>query len=606
MINISINNSPIYPVDGGQFELHEANPMLTEAGTYSYDIDVDLSAKENQQVYAHLDRFNSDNVFNQRQAIIDDDGRIICMGSESLLELNGQKLKIQIVSGNSDLNLLSNNTKILDLDLGSVTTPTPEDALKTLEDYFPKSNGVYCPIMTKFKDLPRPETTTFANFIYQNTHDSIHYVENTTFIFQPYLIFLLEKILQTLGWSIAYNILREDESACRMIVVHGYKTQKLNEMLPNWEVSEFLSQIEKFFNVVILCNVAEKTVSIYRVADFYNKVADTVIISDDQILSGDLVASRKFNLTETFSTNYSNVKYNFPSVWKYQYANLSDDVRKIVKVLEFDSFADFDTKEYKSDDYFNKPYIFRDKSTSTDFVLVNYRRTSTAVYHFEPVDIFASIKSDDNSDEISLKICPAEVLAVDLHPDIDGPKLMGAAIPFARNQEILEQDSSSDDGLNQWIQNGAPEKYDSSKNNIYVSYYMGLINVLHGESSDPDLENLYNSVMYPQCVTYPYIMQFYSISGTPGDIFSWRKILKRTDFAHFNFNLKYLSSALYANNTPIDNSTEYEINFSFNVRPDVRSKFIISNRLYFCKEIIYYFEQGKISPYAKGIFFPAK
>ena len=605
MINILIDNMPIYPVDGGQFELHEANPMLTEAGSYSYDIDVELSSTENQRVYAHLDRLNSDSSFSNRKAVINDDGRVICVGSESLLELNGSQLKIQIVAGNSDLNLLTNNTRILDLDLGSVTVPTPDDAMKTLGGYFPEYDGVYCPIMTKFKDLPRPETTTFANFIFQNTYYSKYYVENTPFIFQPYLLFLFERIIQVLGWSITYNVLREDESACRMIVVHGYTTQKYNEMLPNWEVSEFFSQIEKLFNVVLICNVAEKTVAIYRVADYYERIADTVIIPDDQILSGDLIAGRKFNLTESFSTNYDNVGYNFPSVWKYQYADLSDDIRKIVKVLEFPSFSDFDNSEYKSDSYFNKPYIFRDKGTDTDFVLVNYRRTSTKVYHYEPVDIFASLNSEVDTDVVSLKICPAEVLAVDLHPDIDGYKLMGAAVPFARNQQTLEQDSTTDDGLNQWIQNGAPEKYDSSKNNIYVAYYMGWINVLHGDSADPDLAELYNSVMYPQCVTYPYIMQFYSV-GTSGDQFSWRKILKRTDYSIFNFNLKYLYQTRYSENTPIDNTTEYEINFHFTTRPDVRSKFIIANRLYFCKEIIYYFDKGKMAPYAKGVFYPAK
>lgn len=605
MIRITIDNNTIYPENGGNFELHEANPLLTEAGTYSYDIDVSLSATPNKRAYAHLDRLNADTLPHDRTARIEDDGKILYIGTEQILEMNGEKLKVQIVSGKSELNLRGNKTRMLEIDLGEEPKPTPEQAMATLKGKYPQTRGVYCPIMTKFHHTPRPTNTKFANFIHQNTYDHKHYVDGTPFILQPYLLFILETLLSTLGWTIKYNVLRQDETACRMIVIHGFETSHYNEMVPNWEISEFLSQIERMFNVTFVCDNATRAVSIYRISDYYADIAQTVVIDDSQILHGDKAINRKYNLTEPFFMDYKSVEYKFPSEWKYKYADLPNDVREACTVLEFDTYNDFDIKEYKSDDYFNKPYIFRAKDIQTDFILVDYERVKGSGYHYEPVDIFRGIISEEKP--TTLKIAPAEVISLDLHPNINGYKLMGAPIAYARNQETIDlnKDSAAKNGLLQWIEQGMPGKTDTTNNTLYVAYHMGWNNVLHGESSDENLNAIYDNTFYPFCVTYPYIMQCYEL-GDQGDIYKLRRCLKRDDYDQFTFNLGYLTKTRLSGNIPIDHTTEFEINFTFNgVRPDVRSKFIIGNRLYFCKEITYYIEKGEFRPYCKGLFYPA-
>ena len=607
MIRITIDNNTIYPENGGNFELHEANPLLTEAGTYSYDIDVSLSATPNKRAYAHLDRLNADTLPHDRTARIEDDGKILYIGTEQILEMNGEKLKVQIVSGKSELNLMGNKTRMLDIDLGQEPVPTQAQAMETLTKTFPEKNGVYCPIMTKFHHTPRPTNTSFANFIYQNTYNSKYYVKDTPFILQPYLLFILERLLTVLGWRIKYNVLRQYETACRMVIIHAFQTQKYNEMIPNWEVSEFLEQIERLFNVTYVCDTAKKEISIYKISDWYKNEAKTTVVEESQILQADKAVNRKYNLTDALFLNYKAVSYKFPDDWKYKYANLSDDVRNACKVLEFSTFADFDIGKYKSKDYFNEPYIFRAKDISTDFILVDYERVAGSGYHFEPTDIFKSIKSTDDDESTSLKIVPAEVISLDLHPNIDGYKLMGAPIPFARNQEIvaINKESSTKTGLTQWVEQGLPGGTDTSNNSMYVAFYMGWQNVLHGESSDAALNAIYDNTFYPFCVTYPYIMQCYELKPV-GDYYQLRRCLKRNDFEKFTLNLQYMAKTTFAGNIEIDNTIEYEIYFMYNERPDVQSRFIISNRLYFCKEITYYIEKGELKPFCKGLFYPAK
>lgn len=611
MLSILVENQELALTEDISFELHDANPFFTKDGAYTYDIDVDLSIGQNNRIYNHIDRINCNVEFTGRKVVVMDGAKVLLEGTETLLEMDGDILKIQIVAGNSDLNFCAKGKSVSDLDLGEFPEITVEWAMDSLYNRFPDFNGVCCPILTAFKEFPRVGSSgvDIANFIFQNTYNSRYFVDGTKFYVQPYLVYVVEKVLEALGWTVKYNVLREDERTCRMIVVHAFDTLRLSEMLPNWKVSDFLSEVEAFFNVVFICENTSRTVSIYSYQDYYENQSDLVEIDSGNIVKLDGSPSRKYDVSESYVYNYDKIKYDFPSVWKYQYADLSDDIMRIVEVKEFSYFEDFDTEEFKSSAYFNQPYLFYDRSVDEYYVLSDTRRTSGGGYHWEPVNIFAHLdfKSDDESGVV-FKICPAEVLAVNLHPDIDGPKLMGAAVPFARNQVTLKQEATSDNGLTDWIVNGPPEQYDSSSNPLFVAYYVGWCNVLHaGDSQNPDLQEIYNGTYYPQCVTTPYIMQFYDISGQSGDRFNRVRILRdRSDWQWFDFNLRWRYIMFYSKNIKVDTSVEYEFDILETRDLDVRSLFLISNKMFYCKELVYRYEKGTRLPYITGVFYPVK
>lgn len=608
MVEITVNGELIHPNDASQFEIHDANPLLTKAGSYTFDIDVNLKDEQNKKAYRHIDRLNSYTSVKNRSANITVDGLPIYSGTEAILELSGYNLKIQILAGNSDFNYITSQLHIKDLDLGVISPADPSFAMSTLDGIYPEFNGVFCPILTKYEEFPKVHYWEgIANFIHENTYESKYFEDDTKFIFQPYLLHVLDKVIEALGWNLTYNVLTEDEFACRMVVIHGFETLNINEMIPNWSVSDFITEIEKLFNVIFVADNNSKNISIYHVSYYYNNIANTHSIPPEDIILSDEHPYRNFDVSETFFLNYINVKYNFPSPQKYKYADLDEELKKLIQVLEFNTFSDFDNSTYKVKEYYNRPYLFHDNETDTYYVLVNYTREGAAVtYHFEPANYFAHLVGDNtNSDYIELKICPAEMIAVDLNPVINGHEyLMGAALPYARNQSVLETVNSNTEGFTEWITNGVPNQYDSSHNNLYVACYMGWTNVLHGDSSDPSLQEFYNSVMYPQCVTFPYIMQFYATPDDPWlDKFNRVQILKRNDFLEFSFNLNHLYSKYYNQDLLIDTSVEFEFKFLFKNRPDVRSIFNIAGRKFYCKEIIYSFENGHLSNCATGTFF---
>lgn len=613
MLEILIDGTPVYPVEGGTFEIRDANPLLTQSGSYTYDIEIDLSYVENQKVYKHIERLNAASNITNRSVTVLYDGYVLLQGTEALLEITGSILKIQIVAGNCDINYISSQVKIKELDLGSFQKQDYETALKDLNSYYPKANGVCCPVMTtKFFACPippyMPPNNYLANFLgFSSDDNKFAYYGDTRLIVQPFLLYALERVLAAIGWTIKHNALLDDESACRMVVIHGFETLALNEMLPNWSVSEFISQIETFFNVAFVCDTVNNTLSIYKRGEFYSKVAGTVNIPYQEILGDDDKPSRKFSCSELSLPDYTNVKYNFPSVVKYQYADLSDEVLKLVRVLDFEHFSDFNTPQYVNNENVNKANIYHDKETDTFFVLKYDGIPVKNALHFEQVKIFQHIVGDDTiSESENLKICPAEVVYVSVQPYINGRyyKKIGMAMPFTRNQ--LTNESSQDELLHEWIQQGPPEKYDSSNNNLYVAYYMGWQKLMHFDLSPQNPDFNIDDLYYPQCVTTPYIMQFYQ-DPTTGDNtdFLFSRILERSDFNKFDFSLKYRTETYFNDSVKIDSSTEYEIKFLSKSRPDVRSLFNISGRLFYCKELVYQIEKGRMSNYVTGIFYPA-
>ena len=116
MIEIYIDNKPVYPDFSGTLEIHDENPLFTKSGSFSYDLTIPLSESHNATQYQWINRINSDFVPDDRPAKIVEDGKVILDGKEIVLEKDARNMKIQIVGGNSELNY-SGKQRLKELDL---------------------------------------------------------------------------------------------------------------------------------------------------------------------------------------------------------------------------------------------------------------------------------------------------------------------------------------------------------------------------------------------------------------------------------------------------------------------------------------------------------
>lgn len=605
MIQLFIDNEEVFVNDNQNIEIHDQNPLITKSGEYSYDIDINLMCAENRKAYLFIDRINQDSLITGRKARLLVDGRTVCSGTETILELNQNTVKIQIVGGNSELNFLGSNLTVKELDLGVVQPITADWAMQTLSGRYPDYPGVCCPVMLQLTENPKAPDIEIVNKIKPDTSSSIQFEDKTRFILQPYFLTVLDRILSALGWSVAYNVLANDDFASRLICIHAFDTLNLNEMVPNWAVDKFISEVEKFFNVIFVCDTSSQSISIYRVHEFYKSHADTVIVDAKDILSQDMAPSVKFGQEDELYTNYNNIRYNFPKEWYYNYSDIAEEVLEVCKVLEFsDYLALLAYPEFT----YNKPILCYVKDMDTYFTSV----TDLIFSYYRIVNQFAHVIQDETqNDFVEFDICPAEVIGCELKPTYGETRgFVGAALPFARNQVNQDQQVTEESGLNQWIQEGYPSDYDSSGNNLFLAYYGGFLKVANGASADDPLWQTQDKCTYPQCITYPYYKVHFdaygSFEGKVTHCYSPISFNEPELRERITFNLKYIYQTNYSKNLFIDTTTLYEIRFRYKSRPSATALFNISNRLFYCKELVYSVENNKMPVYVTGYFYPIK
>lgn len=603
MIQLFIDNQEVLISQDQSIEVHIQNPLFTKSGEFSYNIDINLKALQNQRLFHHINRLNAMDIITERNACLVVDNRVVCQGQEVIIEMKENSVSIQIVGGNSEINYLGSKKRIKDLDLGAIQPITAEWALSTLSSNYKNMPGVCCPVMIQYNETPKANNVSLINKINSNTYDSQTFDTNTKFILQPYFLTILNKVFSALGWSIETNVLDTDDFANKLICIHAFDTLNFNEMIPNWTIDDFITEVEKFFNVVIVCNNINKSVSIYRVSDFYSQNSIRNYIDSQDILSLDFSPQIKFDQDDEVFINYENVKYDFPKESYYQYADIDDEILSACQTITVPDYLDLLTYPQAT---YNKPVLFYVQNYETYFI----QNSNVRIDDYRIVQQFAHItQNTDSDDSVTFKICPAEVFGFELKPQYgDKQGVAAATLPYARNQIIPEESASEENGLHQWIQEGYPEGYDSSDNNLYLAYYAGLVKVANGSNpEDPTWFQQENS-SYPQCVTYPFYKIHFDANsvGDANVAYIYFPIRDKNKTLDITFNLKYWFNNNYSKNEKINTKILYEINFIFKEIPDVTSIFNVSQRDFYCKELILKIENGHLPKYLTGSFYPAE
>lgn len=614
MIEIYIDNKPVYPDFSGTLKIHDENPLFTKSGSFSYDLTIPLSESHNATQYQWINRINSDFVPDDRPAKIVEEGKVILDGKEIVLEKDARNIKIQIVGGNSELNY-SGKQRLKELDLGEIAPITADWAKASLSGSYESFPGVCCPVLLSLTEKPKYPQSQVLNKLDNRTADNLTYMypDKDNFVLQPYFLTVFERVLTALGWTIKSNVLRSDEVAKRLICVHGFRTRKINEMIPNWEINTFLSEVEKFFNVVIVCDSASRTVSVYRTYQFYQASSEVYIIDDSDLLGGEDAFRIKLDedADSLLYTNYYNVEYDLPSDWYYNYADISEellakcsyiDVASYTALITYSRLTFYDFKIFNVQDM-GAQFIQTTPLLNGDYTLVNS---------------FSHVITDKDRDTISFSICPAEVLGVDLKPVYGNIGCnIGAALPYARNKEIDTElppedndaeHQEDDPNLKQWILEGMPDEYDSSNDNLFVACYIGIAKVAGGLTADHPSYPYQERSTFPQCVTYPFLKVYFDAVGVedPNLMFIYAPVQDNDLRPKLNLNLPYRYEQYYSLNTKIDTQRAYEISFLAKSKLNPMAIFKIAHRKFYCRELVYQIEAGKRSPYVTGTFYPAE
>lgn len=571
MTELLIDGKQVVLPKGMDLKVKQQNPLITKNGTFTLDLTLSLKERNNSILYKHIERLQSSAAIKGRKALLLSNGRIILNGTEAIISNTNEDVKIQLLSGNSELNyFINSDVYISELDLGK------EPELTT--DYIQK-NGLNL----------YPQSSFFSGMVKVDTK---FYNDSSNPCFQPYLIAMLEKVIKALGYTIKVNELLEEQLAKRLYFLNNIQSTEYNKFLPGWKASDFITECETFFNIAFDISEYDKSVSILRKTSdsrFGTYVIDNVIDSYE----------RTFDTANNDSEiSYKNIKYDFSSADWYKYQDIDDEIMSkaiIINVSTYDELCkmlDVKLGEISggwipvavAEQYYKTLTIFYVVTSDTyymvqefHYVITGTGETGEATWHYlRPINRFKKVLSNPDDDFVSLKFIPAQMLSMPA-----GSMWVWAVSNIPYQSDKIEEESTEEKDFNMYIKNGVKGFNDNQKK-ICLAISKAW------EEGEELLVDRGSPIDYVLDSTF---------CGENRD-FKNRTLRIDGDYGlfqrYYNVNRRY------------DVSKAYTLKFISRDIPDVRSEFIFNNKLFICKELEYRVLNDGIHPEITGTFYEVK
>lgn len=570
MTELLIDGKQVVLPKGMDLKVKQQNPLITKNGTFTLDLTLSLKERNNSILYKHIERLQSSAAIKGRKALLLSNGRIILNGTEAIISNTDEDVKIQLLSGNSELNyFINSDVYISELDLGK------EPELTT--DYIQK-NGLNL----------YPQSSFFSGMVKVDTK---FYNDSSNPCFQPYLVAMLEKVIKALGYTIMVNELLEEQLAKRLYFLNNIQSTEYNKFLPGWKAIDFITECETFFNIAFDVSDYDKTVRILRRTTdsrFGTYTIDNVIDSYERTFD---TASKNAEIS------YTNVQYDFPSGSWYKYQDIDEEIMKKAKIHTVDTYKDLCTllniqiedlhpwiPLQVAEKYYKTLTVFYVTESDTYYLvdLFNYvvdgpSESGSATWHYlRPINRFKKVLSNPDDDFVSLKFIPAQMLSLPA-----GSMWVWAVSNIPYQSDKIEEESTEEKDFNMYIKNGVKGFNDNQK-----KICLGISKAW--EEGEELLVDRGSPIDYVLDSTF---------CGENRD-FKNRTLRIDGDYGlfqrYYNVNRRY------------DVSKEYTLKFITRDIPDVRSEFIFNNKLFICKELEYRVLNDGIHPEITGTFYEVK
>lgn len=567
MTELYIDGNLVTLPKGVDFRIKQQNPILTKNGTFTLDLTLSLTERNNAIVYKHIDRLHSTPKISNRKAVLISDGHVILNGTEAIISNTNEEVKIQLLSGNSELNYFIGSDKyVSSLDLGLESDMSDE-------------------AFTAFRYGKYPDKTCTAPRIiigsqnfniesYDRTQGKYTY-ENKAI--QPYLLSMVEKILSALGYDLTYNQFSEDTFVSKIFILNKDKTGYYNRVLQGWTIKQFLEAFEDLFNAVFVIDNVHKTARLLNASSPGS--SGTYII--ENVLDD---YERTNSEDDDSSVSYNNVAYDFPSSVPFKYMCLDKDQLDAMVITEFETYESMlsaisDNQSSTRPDYgdkfdtsYNTNEIYYVKATDTYYIpeKLTFKRSGTELTwelkYPKTINSFRNYVTDEDQEPYKLTFFPCAFKPVGAY--------VGPETSFAESYPYLPDGNESEDettkNAHQIIEEGAAPDFDSSKISIALC-------------AIDDIGTFTDNVR--------------DVAGSNGgDIIDGR--------GTFRFNGIYgIAQKYYRSSQNINTHTEYNIKFLMKNIPDPQARFLFNNKLFLCKELEFRVTADGIHPEITGVFY---
>lgn len=428
MITLYLNKTRVYLATSESIKITKCNPYFTQSGSYTLDVTLPLSIKANRDFFKNTNRLDVQKKFSKMDAELYADNRPLVLGKATVNAVKDTEVKIQLLGGNSEINFLSNNgdayiDKILygkvtlaegtdDVFMGDVTDPQFETERITCEfdgtkkDYLGSiSTAVFLPIYDETNSSIKNET----HLRWDKTTSRSHKLYTIGDAIMPNLMYVIRKVVENFGYTISVNEY-DCEPFNHIVICNARKTMKIENMLPHWTVSEFITQIQYFLNCTFVFSENDRTAKILSNINYFKDNTTNIEAVD----SFDSDVSDPDN-TDDKSLGSSNVAYDVSDSDTHRYDHLSDDILDGYTHKTYDSLTTLMNAAEALEETERKKYLYECPSGKYVYaeidVLNDDGTTASSSWAMKQVDQFGRIvrNTEDDDDLISIKVCPVGI-----------------------------------------------------------------------------------------------------------------------------------------------------------------------------------------------------
>ena len=620
MITCIINGHRAYPISTSSIKVTYANQYVTDDGEYTYDITFPMDILTNREIFKNVSRFEvAKNIAKYDDCKLYVDSRIIMSGVGTILSVNQNEVKLQIVGGKSRIKFNEKLTKhyIDELDLGIADKPgyTVDKGWSQGFKNFQKINDIYRLDDDKSKFLGmegkwcfvpvRDETNDMiANFVgVDKTKQFIGY--NAPFIMnlavQPSLMYIFRKVVEYEGYTITRN-----DYDCKpwnlLYIASAYKTRELRKALPHWSSYTFIEEFRKLFNATIVFDDILKTCSVINASEL--TTADSIKIEPLDEYTTDYDEDGSISTSST-----ANLEYNLGgSANRGSYEVISKKV--------FENFENFHSEEISLDNQFVSTTLLWSEKKKRQTIIENfgdyyiYVEDENGKKSWKLAGVWSPLIRDKSSEDyVDLNISPAAQVVEDINfktgllEDKYYEKRCLLSIPNDKEPDSKESDVD-DDGFSYTSVQDAIDDESTLDKSEDDQECMNIFFILPGRvqiggPNQTSLSWVGNKSRWPQFLTDYRINADYRYSGI-ADIFY--------DFYSLSLRKKReigttCLGSLHDNGLRIDNKNCMEIKFKSDEIPDPSKIYIIRNKKFVCAKIEMEVKDDAIEPIYTGYFY---
>ncbi|GAP73091.1 hypothetical protein SAMD00024442_6_61 [Candidatus Symbiothrix dinenymphae] len=591
MTELLIDNQSVTLPNEFQLEILSENPFFTKNGQYTYDVTLSLEDAQNARIYKHYNRLNNaDPIASKRTATLIVDNRVLLRGTEIILEITEKQVKVQLVSGESELNyFIGGNRKLNELDL---------DIVHAIDISGTKFH--FAPFYSKTHE--KVINSAIVNFYGDDINSNYppNGIVKKNEIAQPYLYFIINQIINAIGYTVNANFI-ETSLYKSLYIVNGINTIRYNRMLPDWTVSEFFEAIEKMFNVAIVINESAQKISILQKGNFYQNTQKHYI---REVLDEFVQTLDEENIDDYAGAN---IGYDLPDDDYFKWQDIDRTILdKVEYVHKLDERAIMNyISSFPGDNKKLKNKIFISDESGNEYVHVNF--TEEIRYFIKRVNMFKPILSNPQKTDLDIefKITPVAMKVVDVetwHYWDDRSGESGGVVhqkmkgyPMSTQMPVIESD---DFEFNNELDNSFVDIQEeiegnikkSKTDNIQLAFYTGY-HTIHTTEGNPT---------YYMDYPVPFVDYFWE------DM--WEYNIQKIDPNNLTLRLDDPNGLkkLYfnANSLAINTTREYTFKFISKEKLDPKAIFVINNKQFACKQLKYNIDENGMDSIIQGVFYP--